>query len=249
MIRERVATNGVTRPLEEEASIPACNMTLDEVGVLNENSVRRYIHGQAIWEKKFSGLARSIDAQRKKNMTLSQKKGAKMLDKLKRQLHLLEEGTPSAEATTEPKTTADEEDHLDLSNVYSKTVLGSRQWTWGWAIDGENPPPSSIVARGDTKEARRLSEFADRQLGPGGEEHSISGNNLWSVVVEALTRGGQHSSGTSRSASTKETRKSTETNGPTTPKQSRFSFFHTHRTSPSGTAASSRSMSLDSKRT
>lgn len=29
-------------------------------------------------------------------------------------------------------------------------ILNSPLWTWGWALERENPPPSSIVARGDT---------------------------------------------------------------------------------------------------
>lgn len=188
MIRERVATNGVIRPLEDEMSIHACTMKLEDIGVLHEESVRRYLKGQAIWERKFAKVARSIEEQRQKHLNLSTKDGRRTMDKIRRQLHIVGESQPPALAT-EPDTTADEQHTVDLSCVMEKTVLGSRQWKWGWALEGESPPPSSIVARGDTGEARRLGQFADRQLGPGDEEHSLSGNNLWSVVVEALTRG------------------------------------------------------------
>ncbi|KAG9045790.1 hypothetical protein FS837_005652 [Tulasnella sp. UAMH 9824] len=187
MIRERVATNGVIRPLEDEALIPACTMKLEDIGVLHEESVRRYLKGQAIWERKFAKVARSIEGQRQKHLNLSTKDTRGTMDKIRRQLHLVGERQPPGLAT-EPDTTADEQHTVDLSCVMEKTVLGSRQWKWGWALEGETPPPSSIVARGDTDEARRLGQFADRQLGPGDEEHSLSGNNLWSVVVEALTR-------------------------------------------------------------
>lgn len=187
MIRERVATNGAIRPLEDEALIPACTMKLEDIGVLQEESVRRYLKGQTIWERKFAKVARSIESQRQKHLNLSTQDTRGTMDKIRRQLHLVGETQPPALAT-EPDRTADEHHTVDLSCVMEKTVLGSRQWKWGWALEGETPPPSSIVARGDTGEARRLGQFADRQLGPGDEEHSMSGNNLWSVVVEALTR-------------------------------------------------------------
>ncbi|KAG8955582.1 hypothetical protein FRC04_007573 [Tulasnella sp. 424] len=188
MIRERVATNGVIRPLEDESLIHACTMKLDEICVLHEESVRRYLKGQEIWERKFAKVARTIEGRRQKHLNLSTKDGRRTMDKIRRQLHIAGEGQSPALAV-EPDTTADEPHAVDLSCVMEKTVLGSRQWKWGWALEGETPPPSSIVARGDTAEARMLGQFADRQLGPGDEEHSMSGNNLWSVVVEALTRG------------------------------------------------------------
>ncbi len=59
-------------------------------------------------------------------------------------------------------------------------------WAWAWAIDGdERPPASSIVARRDTEEARRLSKIADLPI--VGDEHHLSGNNLWSFIVNVLT--------------------------------------------------------------
>ncbi|KAG9079465.1 hypothetical protein FS749_008511, partial [Ceratobasidium sp. UAMH 11750] len=48
-----------------------------------------------------------------------------------------------------------------------------------------NPPPSSIVSRRDTAEARQLAVCADRYL---DGESKMSGNNLWSVVVDFLTQ-------------------------------------------------------------
>ncbi|KAG8901770.1 hypothetical protein FRB99_005108 [Tulasnella sp. 403] len=228
MIRERIATNGIIRPLEPASTIPACNMPLEDIGVLNENSVRRYIEGQRIWERKFAKVARSIEERRMKNLKLAKKEGTKMLHKLRTQLHIAGKEAPlspiaslpaSAERLTTtvstPPQTADENETIDLSQVYAKTVLGSRQWTWGWAVEGENPPPSSIVARGDTEEARRLSKFADRQLGPGDEEHSMSGNNLWSVVVESLTSHGK-GNGDSNDPSRQNSERSESSGGVTT---------------------------------
>jgi hypothetical protein len=66
-----------------------------------------------------------------------------------------------------------------------ESVILSPQWNWAWACEEEDPPPSSIVSRRDTEEARKLAEVADQAV--LGEDHSISGNNLWSVVVNFLT--------------------------------------------------------------
>jgi len=76
----------------------------------------------------------------------------------------------------------------------------SGTWTWAWVIDGkERPPPSSIVARRDTEEARRLARFADVPLGE--EESSLNANNLWSVLLNFLgsqsskSQGGEEETG------------------------------------------------------
>ena len=60
-----------------------------------------------------------------------------------------------------------------------------QRWTWAWALDDEHPPPSSIVSRRDTAEARRLARVAD--LSVEQEESKLSGNMLWSVLVNFLT--------------------------------------------------------------
>jgi hypothetical protein len=45
---------------------------------------------------------------------------------------------------------------------FDQLVLSSPGWAWSWVLDElENPPPSSIVARRDTEEARQLAGFAD----------------------------------------------------------------------------------------
>ena len=186
MIRERVSTTGVIRPLEDESDIPACVMPLEDIGVLNEGSIRRYLAGQALWEKKFAKAAKSIEERRLRSIQKARETGMRTMDKIKQQLHQSGHSSRSLDTVSDSQT--EEDDQIDLSTINSKTVLGSRQWTWGWALAEENPPPSSIVARGDTREARRLGKFADRQLGPGDEEHSVSGNNLWSVIVETLAR-------------------------------------------------------------
>lgn len=192
MIRERISTSGIIRALEPESDIPACNQLLEDIGVLNEQSVRRYLEGQSKWERKFASVARSIESRRIKSLKIARKEGRERLDKIRNQLNRLGSppGTPpepTQESSAGP--TGDKDDDVDLDRIFAKTVLGSRQWTWGWALEGESPPPSSIVARADTKEARHLARFADQQVGQEQQEHALSGNYLWSLVQDYLQNG------------------------------------------------------------
>ena len=66
-------------------------------------------------------------------------------------------------------------------------LISAGSWPWAWALDvDEAPPPSSIVARRDTEEARRLMRIADQALLM--DEDTMSGNHLWNVIVKFLTK-------------------------------------------------------------
>jgi hypothetical protein len=71
MIRERVSTNGILRPLEPESDIPTLQYPSDRLGRINEDAARRYLKGQALWAKKFSQTAQKIESQRQKNLELA----------------------------------------------------------------------------------------------------------------------------------------------------------------------------------
>lgn len=139
MIRERVSTSGVLRPLEPESELPACKMRLEDIGVINVSAVKRYLEGQALWDAKFSGTIKSIAKMRVKNLELARKEGRKSMSVLHGAL---------ANGAKTP------EEHGG-SPSSSVTFLGSNTWSMGWALEGENPPPSSIVSRRDTAEARQ----------------------------------------------------------------------------------------------
>ena len=169
MIRERVSTKGIVRELEPEEELPAMDMTLDSIGVVNELSVKRYLEAQAIWEKRFKETLKSVAKQRKRHIDAADAEDTSRFTKLK--------------ASVLSKDKDDEE---------KNKIINSPKWSWGWAVAGdENPPPSSIVARRDTAEARRLSKFADEIIEE--KESRISGNNLWAMIVNALTNGPEHS--------------------------------------------------------
>jgi hypothetical protein len=143
MIRERVSTAGVLRPLEPEIELPACNVPLEYIGVINAAAVKRYLDGQALWDAKFSGTLKSIAKTRVKNLKLAREEGRKSMGAL---AGALANGTVK-------ESEAGEEDGASPSS--SVTFLGSSNWSMSWALEGENPPPSSIVSRRDTAEARQ----------------------------------------------------------------------------------------------
>lgn len=68
MIRERVSTNGVLRPLEPESEIPILTLPSNRLGRINEGVARRYLKGQGLWAKKFGQTAKKIETLRKKNL-------------------------------------------------------------------------------------------------------------------------------------------------------------------------------------
>ena len=72
-----------------------------------------------------------------------------------------------------------------MNSLRDKEDVERHTWVWTWALDGEHPPPTSIVSRRDTSEARNLARVAD--LSVEQEESKLSGNMLWSVLVNFLT--------------------------------------------------------------
>ena len=167
-IRERVSIRGVIRPLEPEAELPALQLKADLVGAISEVSLRRYVQGKTKYDVKFSSTVKSIGKERRRNLKLAHKEGDKSLGHLESYLRKVTEKSDSGQQV------------LDSPRL-QKVTAGS--WNWSWALDeDERPPPSSIVSRRDTWEARQLARIADIM-----PENTLSGNNLWQHLVTFLT--------------------------------------------------------------
>ncbi|KAF9646179.1 alpha/beta-hydrolase [Thelephora ganbajun] len=167
-VRERVSIRGVIRLLEPEAELPAFQLQPDLVGAIPELSLRRYVQGKAKYDDKFSGTFKSVDKERKRNLKSARKEGDKSMGHLDSYLKKVTEKSDSGINV------------LDSPRL-QKVTAGS--WNWSWALDeGEHPPPSSIVSRRDTWEARKLAMIADIM-----PEKVFSGNNLWQHLVTFLT--------------------------------------------------------------
>jgi hypothetical protein len=68
MIRQRVDRHGVIRPLESATELPACNLDPNEVGVVQEGPVRKWLEYRRQWEIRFSTARAKVHKRRLKEM-------------------------------------------------------------------------------------------------------------------------------------------------------------------------------------
>jgi hypothetical protein len=171
MICERVSTRGVIRPLEPD--LDALLVPAEILGALSELTVRRYLNGKVRFDKKFAKEVRAIQKQRDRNLELSKQDVMKNIAQL--------QGLKSSQSKN-----GKGKAHDTPKGIKEGLEPASASWSWAWALDAdERPPPSSIVSRRDTSEARRLARIADQAV---LQEYSqISANSLWAVVVNFLT--------------------------------------------------------------
>lgn len=163
MIRERVSTKGIIRDMEPEDEITALELTTGMVGMVNEIGVKRYLDAQSAWDKKFKDAMKAVSKHRKKQIASGEAEDRVRFKRLKEAVFT-----------------------KDVDESEKNKVLNSPKWSWAWVVSGdENPPPSSIVARRDTVEARRLSKIADEAVEE--KESSMSGNSLWTTIANVLT--------------------------------------------------------------
>lgn len=187
MIRERISTRGIRRPLEPESEIPALQLPLDELGKVKELPAKRYLTGQTlctlffpdadridlslltkrvVWsfigDKKFAHAARRVERHRLKNLKKSQRDATKVLNVWQERL------------AAKRSAAGDEEG--------DRFLLDSPGSNWAWALKGEKPPPSAVVSRRDTGEAVKLAKIADETEG----DSKLGGVNLWCVFAHSF---------------------------------------------------------------
>lgn len=173
MIRERVSTEGYIHPLEPVDGLECMRMPEEVLGRISELALRRYIDTQRHFDKKFSHTYKSIDKQRRKNIERAKLDTIKRMSKIKKTLKGREDSNGHGKRAGEP-------------SEFKDQLLSKPGWSYAWVFEeGEAPPPSSIVARRDTNEARELAELADNSILEG--DRAFSGNNLWSIMVNFFT--------------------------------------------------------------
>ncbi|RXW24937.1 hypothetical protein EST38_g897 [Candolleomyces aberdarensis] len=174
MIRERVSTDGLIRPLEPEDELDAMKVSKDVIGRMSELTMRRCINVQQQFDKKFAHTYKLVDKHRRKNIEQAKRDTVRQLTHLRKTII-----TKDQDPNCRNGSAAGEQG-------FKEYLLSSPGWSWAWALDEhENPPPTSIVSRRDTEEARKLAEVAD--LAILGTPRTFSGNNLWSIVVNFFT--------------------------------------------------------------
>ncbi|KAI0089132.1 alpha/beta-hydrolase [Irpex rosettiformis] len=139
MIRERVDIYGKVRPMEPTGEIKALRIPPQEVGVIKEDPVMRWLTGQELWDEKFKRQACRVVDKRKhyerKYETLvgrARKNGLELLGDTTKPHPLRRTSTISF-------------------GMQGEVLVGRR---WGpLDIEDEQPPPSAIVGRRDNRES------------------------------------------------------------------------------------------------
>lgn len=147
MLRERVATNGQIRPLEDESKLTALNWPTEMTCVITEPCARRYLEGQAIWDQKYAKAAKKVAAQREKQIQRAQKETEKLVVEMEARL---KKGSQFAGAAPGNSDDAPASGVEATDNATGHALLNAPSFSWAWALEGENPPPSSLVSRRDT---------------------------------------------------------------------------------------------------
>jgi hypothetical protein len=138
------------------------------IGTLSELAIRRYVTGKERFDKKFARTIKRIEKHRLRNINRASQDMNQHTAALQ---HYLDRESMAAAAGGADRSTS--------------ALSAPSSWNMAWALDeDERPPPSSIVARRDTEEALKLARVADEAV--LASEHTLSANNLWSVVISFL---------------------------------------------------------------
>ncbi|KAI0082430.1 alpha/beta-hydrolase [Panus rudis PR-1116 ss-1] len=146
MIRERVDVFGCIRAMEPQGDIQALRIPINQIGIIKEEPVRRWLTGQEKWDKKYKTSALKAERRRK----YYERKAAALVEHARKQgLTLARDGTPTATRRGSRETVA------SVAGSSLGDVRQDRRWG-PFDLDGEQPPPSAIAGRRDTREAVAL---------------------------------------------------------------------------------------------
>lgn len=167
MIRERISLTGVVRPLEPMSEVDILHIDPEDLGLIKEGPVRRYLAGKAIWDKKFKKTYERVQKQREKNLRKSMREEAtRITNRMRDAKHKHEQ--PSAVDKLKNSENGAALQMTDTPEPYEQDVHGI------WDLRGERPPPSSIASRQDTHEARQLAHALEQQYSKLGSLSILS---------------------------------------------------------------------------
>ncbi len=98
MIRERVDVMGNVRPMEPAEEIEALNIPPQQIGVIKELPVRRWLEGQEEWDRKYKRTAERVIRKRKHY----EAKAQRLLDHARQQGGIHNELTPQTSRVSIP---------------------------------------------------------------------------------------------------------------------------------------------------
>ncbi|VDC05073.1 unnamed protein product [Peniophora sp. CBMAI 1063] len=199
MIRERISTSGVVRPLEPQSTLSAFTVPEEQVGVVPEAALVRYMDGKAKMDAKYK---REIKRIGKKRMRVAKEVPESSAAHLARLQHYLERQSQEGEVKKGKGRKSDGKADGE-GGALNAAILGAN-WSLAWALDSdEHPPPSSIVARRDTREARALALVADQAV--IAEPSRLNANSLWASVLGMFTVDASRKSGENKRPSRDDT--------------------------------------------
>lgn len=153
MIRERVDVRGAVRPLESEEKLQAINLFVEhpeQIGVIREGLVKRYLEGQNLWNSRFKRTLKKVEKHRAANeetcahiLRVAQAKGR--IRELDGRTGLRGQRDPR-EWVVEREKGGSEAEWVDEARFGPVDV----------ALAGENPPPSALAGRRDCDDAVTL---------------------------------------------------------------------------------------------
>ncbi|KAI1369808.1 hypothetical protein F5Y08DRAFT_291434 [Xylaria arbuscula] len=68
MIRQRVSRHGIIRPLESAVELPACTLHPNEVGVIKQGPVKKWLEARRQWDSRFESTRAKVHKKRLKEM-------------------------------------------------------------------------------------------------------------------------------------------------------------------------------------
>lgn len=145
MLRERVDVFGHIRPMEPKEDVEALNMKPQEIGIIKEAPVKRWLRGQEMWDQKYKRTAHGVLKKRRHY----EEKAERLLRNARDQGLVLEhESRPQVGRLNTGRT-----------SLSANSIGGIDQdRRWGpLDLHDEFPPPSAIAARRDTVRTLVLS--------------------------------------------------------------------------------------------
>ena len=151
IIRERVNALGCVRGMEPVEEIAALRIPPQEIGLIKEKPVRRWLEGQEAWDKKYKHTAENVLRKRKHY----REKAQRLLD------HARQQGVIHEDLTPQRSRTSIGEGISSIGETQPERRWGMSRKSPRWAyltimfvgpldLKDERPPPSAIAGRRDT---------------------------------------------------------------------------------------------------
>ncbi|KAH7914422.1 Alpha/Beta hydrolase protein [Hygrophoropsis aurantiaca] len=147
MVRERVDIHGQTRPMEPKGQVAALCLKPSEIGIIKEDPLYKWLHGQMEWDRRFRRTARTALKKRRKQET----KARFMIQHARAQGLLMENERTNIQRYPDIDPTV----IRTSGRVTNGMVQEDRRWG-PFDLAGERPPPTALAGRRDTPEALAL---------------------------------------------------------------------------------------------